>query len=168
MQCIHGCCVSSTHCLLVHLAASDRYKSLWTLDIHTLDALFPFNWRSLPHMEPLWNGMRLLLPLICNSLFISLGLNCSGDLAFWSIRCVSTHIMIVPGEKCNNIGHSFAVYNRDMKRHKGISEDSPRWLRSPTPCSPLLHTWHGLSSQYHHLGDPIRITRFYYSHKRRD
>lgn len=119
-------------------------------------------------MEPLWNGMRLLLPLICNSLFISLEKHCNGDLAFWSIRCMSTHIMIVPGEKCNNIGHSFAVYNRNMKRHKGISEDSPRWLRSPTPCSPILHTWHGLSSQYHHLGDPIRITRFYYSHKRRD
>lgn len=140
---------------------------------HTLDALFPFNWRSLPHTEPLWNnGMRLLLPLIWNSLFISSWitlqrLHCGLGLLVDPL-CVDTYFDSSQERNATTLDILSQFTTAIWNAIREFPEDSPRWLRSPTPCSPRLHTWHGLSSQYHHLGDPIRITRFYHSHKRRD
>lgn len=171
MRCIHGCCVSSTHCLLMHIPASDRYKSLWTLETHWM----PFSRSIGAHFltSPLWNnGMRLLLPLIWNSLFISSWitlqrLHCGLGLLVDPL-CVDTYFDSSQERNATTLDILLQFTTAIWNAIREFPEDSPRWLRSPTPCSPRLHTWHGLSSQYHHLGDPIRITRFYYSHKRRD
>lgn len=116
--------------------------------------------------------MRLLLPLIWNSLFISSWitlqrLHCGLGLLVDPL-CVDTYYDSSQERNATTLDILSQFTTATWNAIREFPEDSPRWLRSPTPCSPRLHTWHGLSSQYHHLGDPIRITRFYYSHKRRD
>lgn len=136
MRCTHGCCVSSTHCLLMHIPASDRYKSLWTLETHCMP--FPVQLAlTSSHRTPM--EQRNASSSSSNLKFtFHIFLDYIAEFALWTWpsgrSVVCRHILwFLPGEKCNNIGHSFAVYNRNMKRHKGISRRFPTLIAIPNP-----------------------------------